>query len=165
MLKEGVFSSKLHLVAQVHDHNSICNVADNREVVANKDVCQTVIFLQLFKQVNYLCLNRNVQCRNRLIADNNLWLKHNSARDTNTLTLTARELMRVAVLKLKVKANFLHNLFNTSVALCLCLIRTRNINRLANDIHDRHTRVQRAVRILEDKLHLLTRTLEIFSPK
>ena len=124
-----------------------------------------MLFLQLFKQVDYLRLNRNVQCRNRLITDNNFWLKYNSASNTNTLALATRELMRVAVLELKVKANFLHNLFNASVALCLCLIRARDINWLANDIHDRHTRVQRAVRILEDKFHLLTRTLEVFSLK
>ena len=141
-LKEGVFSSKLHLVTQIHDHNSICNVADNREVMADKDIGQTVIFLQLFKQVDYLGLNRNVQSRNRLVADNNFWLKHNSASNTNTLALTARKLMRVAVLELKVKANFLHNLFNASITLCLCLIGACNINRLTNDIHDRHTRVQ-----------------------
>ena len=110
--------------------------------MANKDVGQTVVLLKLFKQVDYFCLNRNVQSRNRLVTDNNFWLKHNSASNTNTLALTARELMRVAVLELKVKANFLHNLFNASVALRLCLIGACNINRLANDIHDRHARVQ-----------------------
>ncbi len=96
---------------------SICNVANNGKVMANKDVCQTVILLKLFKQVDYLGLNRNVQRRNRLVADNNFWLKHNSASNTNTLALTARELVRVAVLELKVKANFLHYLFNASITL------------------------------------------------
>ncbi len=47
----------------------------------------------------------------------NLEFKHNSASNTNTLALTARELVRVAVLELKVKANLLHYLFNASITL------------------------------------------------
>ncbi len=43
-----------------------------------------------------LRLNRHVKRGDRLIADNQLWLKDQRPRDADTLTLTAGELVRIS---------------------------------------------------------------------
>src|SRR5579862_4656211 len=88
---------KLDDLTQVHNRDSIAHMTDYREVVRDEQHRQTKVPLQLQQQVQHLCLNRDIQRRYRLIGDEKLWIHGQGARDTDSLTLAAGELMRVAI--------------------------------------------------------------------
>ena len=77
------------------------------------------------------------------------------AGDADALALAAGELMRVAHGVLGVEADELHQLHDALAALLLVFAQLVHVERFADDVFDRHARVERGVRILEDHLHLL----------
>ena len=68
-----------------HPHDS--------KVMRDKQVGEPKITLQFFQQVQHLRLNRDVQSRCGLVADNEVWPRCKRPSDGDPLTLTARELM------------------------------------------------------------------------
>ena len=84
-------------LAQVHYGHPFRDVANHSQIVTDEKVCEPQLFLQVFQQVDYLGLNRYIECRYRLIADNELRIKRQRTGDSNPLALTARELVWVAV--------------------------------------------------------------------
>jgi len=69
-------------------------VADDVQVVRDEDVGEAEVALQVLEQVQDLRLNRDVECRDRLVADDQLRVDRERARDTDPLALAARELVR-----------------------------------------------------------------------
>ena len=63
----------------------------------HKQVRQTQFGLQLIKQVDDTRLNRNVQCRDRFIQDQQLRFEGEGACNANTLALPPGEVTRIAV--------------------------------------------------------------------
>ena len=63
--------------------------------------------------------------------------------------------MRVAHGVLGVEADELHQLHDALAALLLVFAQLMHVERFADDVLDRHARVERGVRVLEDHLHLL----------
>ena len=69
---------------------------DNREVMRNKEVGETELFLEVLEEVDDFCLDGDIQGRNGFVADNKFWLHGEGAGDTNPLTLAAGEFMRMS---------------------------------------------------------------------
>ena len=84
-------------MAQIHNADGIGNIAHNGQVMGDKDVGQAQLLLQRFEQVDDLCLNRNIQRRNRLIADNQLWVAGQGAGNAQALALATAHLVGVAL--------------------------------------------------------------------
>ena len=142
----------LHDVAQVHDRDTAGDVFDDGEVVRDEQVRKAQLALQVFKHVDDLRLDGHVQRGNRLVADDELGVRGERAGDADALALTAGELVRVAGRLFAGDADRGQQLANALVALLLALAQLVHVNRLGDDIADRHARVQRGVRILEDHL-------------
>lgn len=83
-------------LTQIHNGNAIGDVLHDGQVVGDKEIRRTKLVLQFLKQVQNLGLNGNIQSGYRLVTDNQLGLQRKSAGDADTLTLAARELMRIA---------------------------------------------------------------------
>ena len=66
--------------------------------------------LQLAQQIQYLRLDGNIQRGYRLIADYQRRVKHDRAGNTDSLTLSAGELVRIAVVVFGVQSYDLHHL-------------------------------------------------------
>src|SRR3954452_21953923 len=112
----------------------------------DKQVGQPLLRLQPFHQVHYLCLNRDVECRDRLVSYYELRIDGQGTSDTDTLPLSARELMRIPADEPPAEAHSFHQLLNLTLdtsALC----QPKGTQRLANDIPDRHSRIQRCIRV------------------
>src|SRR5262249_15120480 len=62
----------LNDLAEIHHRYARADVLDDREVVRNEDVGQAELLLQLLKQVDDLRLDRHVERRYRLVADDEL---------------------------------------------------------------------------------------------
>ena len=107
--REQRFSvSQFNNLAQIHHRNAGRDVADHRQVVANKQVRQAVLFLQIFKKVHDLRLDRYIQGRNRFVTNDELWVQGKCAGDTDSLALTTRKCMRIAACKAAVQTNRVH---------------------------------------------------------
>ena len=88
-------------------------------------------------------------------------LQRERARDADALALAAGELVRIAVVVLRVEPDPVHQVLHRALALALALVHAVDRERLADDRADRAPRVQRRVRVLEDHLHLAPQRLDV----
>ena len=65
---------KLHHHAQIHNHDRVGHMAHDGHVVGDEHVGQPQLLLKILHQVDDLCLDRHIQGRNRLVADDELWI-------------------------------------------------------------------------------------------
>ena len=151
LLRGGGF----HQLAQIHDADVVRDVAHDREVMGDEHVGQPLLLLQILEQVEHLRLNGDVQGGDRLIADDELRVQGQGARDAHALAAAAVQLMRIGVAQALVDANQVHEVLGLLVDLGAGLVALAQRQRLADDLLDRLARVQRGIRVLEDDLHLL----------
>ena len=109
--------------------------------------------LQRLEQVDDLRANRHVERRDRLVEDDQLRVERERPRDADALPLAAGELVREAVRVLGREADRAQQLVDARRAL-LAAVAAVDAQRLGDDVADRHPRIERRVRILEDDLHL-----------
>lgn len=123
---------------------------------------EVLFFLKLLKQVDDLRLDRHVKRRHAFVADNELRVHRKCTRDRDTLSLTARELVRVTVEHIILKAALAHYvenvLFHQRRAVLVHLMCHKTF---LDDLTDGHTRVERGVRILEDYLQILAQVAHL----
>ena len=70
---------------------------DHREIVRHDDEGEAEAVLQILQQVDDLRLDRHVEGRNRLVADDQLGISRKRPGDADALALAAGELVRIAV--------------------------------------------------------------------
>ncbi len=97
MLGNDLGVADLDQLAEVHDTDPIRDMRHDGQVVGDEEIGQLEIVLELTQQVEHLGLNRHIERGDRLVADDEIRVERQRARDTNALALTARELVRVAV--------------------------------------------------------------------
>ena len=83
--------------AVLHHHHAVRHRAHDREVVADEDVAEAVLPLQLGQQREHLLLHRDVERRGRLVEHQHLGLHDQGARDGDALPLAAGEFVRIAL--------------------------------------------------------------------
>ena len=108
-------------------------------------------FWRSASRVEHLRLNRDVKRRNGLVADDQPRFQRESACHADPLALPAGELVRVAVVVLRVETDALHELTHERLAVAVDLV---DGERRTDDLPDRVSRVERGVRVLEDDLDL-----------
>ena len=123
------------------------------QVVRDEDVGQAEVALQVLEQVQDLRLHGDVERRDRLVADDQLRVDRERAGDADALALAAGELVREAVVVLRVETDDLEQLLHAPLDLGVGADAV-HLERLADDEADALARVQRSVRILEDHHHL-----------
>ena len=96
VLVQVVRRRQLHDLAEVHDRDPVGDVPDDCEVVRDEEVREAELALQLLEQVDDLRLDRDVERRHRLVADDEVRVERERAGDADALALAARELVRVA---------------------------------------------------------------------
>ena len=151
---------ELDHLAEVHDGHAVGDVLHDGQVVGDEQISGSVLLLQVLQQVQDLSLDGNVQGGNRLVADDELRAQDERASDADALTLTAGELVRVAVDVLGIEADHVKQLANALDTL-LGSADAVNDHRLGDDLTDGHTGVQGCIGILEDELHLSAHGLEL----
>ena len=97
-------------LAEVHDGDVVGDVLHDRQVVRDEEVREAELVLQLLEQVEHLRLDRDVERGDRLVADDELRVERERPRDADALTLTAGELVRIAVDVLGVQPDDLEQL-------------------------------------------------------
>ena len=108
---------------------------------------------QLVKQIDYLRLNRHIERRDRLVRDYQVGVHDYRPRDADTLTLTARKLVRITARVLAHQSDKLEHLVNLFIDDLLVPF-ALNYQSLRNDFADGHSGVERRYRVLEYHLDL-----------
>src|SRR5918995_1459321 len=80
----------LHDLAQIHHGHPVRDVLDHGEVVGYEDVGQVEFPLEVLQQVDDLRLDRDVECADRLVADDQARVERDGPRDPDPLPLAAR---------------------------------------------------------------------------
>ena len=142
--------------AEVHDADPVRDVPHDGQVVGDEDVRQAELVLQLLHQVDDLGLHRDVERRDRLVADEHLRVQRDAAGDADALPLATRELVGVAVDVLGVEPDEVEQLLDPLAAPTLRHDVLVDLERLSDDVADRHPGVERGVGVLEDDLDVAT---------
>ena len=138
---------------QIHDADAVADVADDVQIVRDEQIRKPQLILKAHQQIQHLRLNGNIQRGNRLIRNDETRARDQGAGDGDALTLTAGELMRIAVELLGRNADRAGNPQHALVQLILRELEVRN-QRLLQQLANGHARIQRGIRILKDQLHV-----------
>src|SRR5439155_15776773 len=87
-------------LAEIHDRDAMADVFDDSEVVRDEEIREAELALQVAQKVDYLCLHRDVERRDRLVADDEARMQGQGAGDADALALAAGEFVRVAAERL-----------------------------------------------------------------
>ena len=120
--------------------------------MCNKQISKSKTCLQIFKHIYYLCLNTDIKCRNRLIADYKIRIYRKCSCNPDTLPLSTWKFMRITAGMVFSKTNCIQQFIDAFLSF-LTFIKMINIQWLTDNIWNRHTRIQRCIWILKDHLH------------
>ncbi|MNE21936.1 hypothetical protein D3C80_1151190 [compost metagenome] len=134
-----------------HNTDTVSDFRHHPHIVRDKQNRSAVLFLQFRNQRQDLLLCRHIECRSWLISDQHHRLKNERHGDHDALTLTARKLMRVALINaLHIRQmHLLHDVDNFS-ALGLCRKAGVNVQNLCDLFTYPHNRIERSHRLLKD---------------
>src|SRR5690554_6330987 len=138
---------------QIHHRDAIRDMLHDREVMGDKKIAKIILFLKILEQVDDLGLDRDVERADRLVADDEVWVEGERARDADALALAAGEFMRIARDIGGLQADALEQALDDAATL-LALGDAVELDGLADDALDGHARVQAREGVLEDDLHL-----------
>ncbi|CFE41526.1 Uncharacterised protein [Mycobacterium tuberculosis] len=82
----------LHHPAGPHDQDVVGNLPDHRQIMADEQIRQTQVGLQIGQQIQDLCLHQYVERRHRFVAHQYLRAQRQRTRDRYPLPLTTRQL-------------------------------------------------------------------------
>ena len=138
---------------QVHDRHPVAHVLDDGEVVGDEEVGEAELALQVLEEVDDLGLDRDVQGRHRLVADDQRRPEGQRAGNPDALALAAREFRGEAVVVLRVEPDHLHQLLDLPLAPG-AVGHVVDGQGVADDGAHPAPGVEGSVGILEDHLHL-----------
>ena len=144
-------------LAQIHHCDAVGNMLDNREAVRNKEIGQAELRLQILKQIDHLCLNRNIKRRNRLVAYDQLGIQRKCTRNADALSLSAGKFVRITVGIFGIKADLLQQIGDSFFLICFSSYSV-NFQWFGNDRPNGHSRIQARVWVLKYDLHLAPQT-------
>src|SRR5208282_1677070 len=151
--EEGGLGGELDDLAEIHDRDAMGDVLHHGEVVGDEDEAEPETGLQVLEQVDDLGAHRDVERRDGLVADEELRLDRKCPRDADALALAAGELVRIAPRVAGEQADETEELGDPLLAR-LAAAQVVDGERLGQHLGNRHARVERAIGVLEDDLHL-----------
>ena len=155
MAEDGLVAAQLHHLAQVHDGHPVTDVLHHAQIVADEEICQAQLLLQVLQQVQNLGPDGHVQGGHRLVADDQLGLCGQGPGNHDPLALAAGELVGIAVHVGLVEAHHLQELLHPGLPGAGLGVQAPDAHGLLDDLPHRHAGVQGAVGVLEHDLHIL----------
>ena len=150
-----------HNVAQMHDPDPVGNIFDHGQVMGDKQIRCTQLFLNVFHQIDDLGLDGYIQCRNRLVSNNQLRIHDQSPGYADTLALTAGELVGIAVGLLSTQADPFQYPGDLVIQIFLVFVHMMDDQAFGNQLLNLLAGIKAGLRILEDHLHIKPQKLLI----
>lgn len=126
----------------VHDCNAVARVTNHSHVVANEEIRESEFLLKVHEQVEDCRLDGNIEGACGFVKNNQIGLERKRPCDGDPLTLTTRELVRVAIERGRRHAAVLKYLRCELVRVGAARRDSVHSQGLRNDVRDPHTRVQ-----------------------
>jgi hypothetical protein len=152
--------SHLNHASQIEHGDPLSDLLDDREVVRDEDHRQGQPPSQVKKEMQDLCLNRDVECRHRLVEHQQLGPQGQSPGNSQSLPLASRELVRIALEdrftkphRVEQGADLRRLLFRGEAAM--------KAQGLSEEISGPPARIKSRGRILKDHLHSLPQTSQL----
>ena len=139
--------------AALHDAHEVGHHAHDREVVGDEQVGQAELGLQVGQQLQDLVLHQHVERRDRLVEHDDVGLERERARDRDALTLSAGELTRIAGAQLLRQRDLIEQFDSRAPRVDALSPDLVDLERLGDGVLEVAQRVERAVRVLEHRLH------------
>ena len=121
--------------------------------MSDEEIGKPKSFLKFEEEVQDLCLDRHVQGGDGFVRYDQTRMQGKRAGDADTLTLAAREGMRVAPHIFRPQADEAKDLHDT-VGSFLQVTYAVDEQRLSHNVQQGHSRIQGGERVLKDHLHL-----------
>ncbi len=135
-------------------------IAYDRQVVGDEDEGDTHLPPQLVEERDDLCLDRDVEGGNRLVADDQLRFERQSPGNGDALALTTGKLMRITAHMLRSEPDLREEFGNAGPPFGL----RENIGMddpgFGDELVDGHARIERLGRILKDHLKIAAQLVE-----
>ena len=98
---------ELNDTPEIHHRYPMAHVLHDLKIMGDEQIAQSQLFLQVPEQVHDLSLNRDIQCTDGLISDDEARGNRQRSCNTDSLALPPRKLMRVATHVLGPQSNAL----------------------------------------------------------
>ena len=144
---------RLDDLAEIHHRDAVGHVLDDREIVADEQQREAEPALQVLEQVDDLRLDRHVERRHRLVADDEVGLGGERAGDADALALAAGELVGPAVRGVARQAYGVEQHVDAPVEVGLRGREAEIADRLGEDVAHSQARIEARERVLEHHLH------------
>ena len=151
-LEQRLGRGELDDVSEIHHRDSVGDVLHHREVVGHEQVGDSELVLKIGEEVDRLRLDRHIERRDGLVADDQVGAEGERPGDVDSLALTAGEFVGVAGAVSSTEADPVEKLQHPVVDLLRCHLRV-DPHRLADDAADGMAGIQRRIGVLEDHLH------------
>ena len=156
MIKHILHHPALDNLALFHHTHFIGQVINHRQVVRHKQIRQATLTLQSAQQIQHLALHTDIEGTCRLIQNQELWLHRQRTRNRNSLALTTRKLMRIAVKRMRWHPNLAQQRLSTRTTLRVIRIHFMNPHPLHHELRYGHTRIEARKGVLKHNLQLAT---------
>lgn len=141
----------------------MADVADDGHVVADEEVCDLEIVLQVLQEVDDLGLDADIECACWLVADDEGGLEGECSCDGDALALATREFVRESVHGVGGHAAPIEEVGDCFSSLLPCACAVVDFEGLGDGLLDAHARVEACGGVLEDHLHVGAGGSELFS--
>src|SRR5437016_7764634 len=138
---------------EIHHRNAVTDMLHHREIVRHKQVGQSKLCLQILHQVQHLCLDRYIESRYRLVSYDERGSKSESTRNSDTLALTATELVSKTVDNEWVETDDFEQMGNFIPDFHFIAF-LEVLQWFCDGLPNSKARANRAIRILEHHLHV-----------
>ena len=120
----------------------------------DKDIGEAEVFFEAIEEVQNLRLHRDIESRHRLVADDKFRMHCQRSRNTNPLSLTTREFMRITLIMFGLQSHLGEQFANFVATFFRVRFESMDQHRLRYRVADAHLRVQRRIRILKHYLRM-----------
>ncbi len=141
-----------HDTAQIHHHHLVGDVFHHGKIVADEEIGEVVLLLQVGEEIEDLRLNGNIEGRDRFIEHENFGIEHERPGNGNALALAAGKHVGVAVVVFRTQTHACHHGAGFFLALGFWRFRIDQ-QRLFQNGADFLAGIERAVGILKNDLH------------
>src|SRR5882757_2386203 len=149
--EDALRRSDLDDAAQIHHRDTVGDVLDDLQVVADEEIGQVQPALQIEQEIEDLAAHRDIERGGRFVEDDDVRRDRDGAGDADALALAAAQLVRVALEMDDAEAHHLDQLAHPRRPR-----RARQVEmqaqRLVEHLANAHARIERGVGILEHHL-------------
>src|SRR5882672_6903747 len=132
---------------------------DHREVVADEEIGEAELVLQVAHQIEDLCLHRNIKRGSRLVAHDEFGFGRQDAGDCDPLPLPAGKFMRIFPAIIGVQADQVQEFADPRLNIAVALQQIESADRFGDNGIDPKARVEARIGVLENHLNAAAQML------